>query len=363
MRLTQLDGSWRAVILVGIVLLLAIVLTGAASSAYRRERVALGAEHYAFARQLAVKGDAEGAAEEYRRALFYSPANAEYRLSLAMALIQAGRLDEAESHLEQLADDEPSNPRVYVGLAEIAAREHRTTAAITNFQRGVYEYWPPEQIWMRRAARWELVNLLISHHRRSEAIGELMQLYGSAPNEPKDRERIGFALLQLGAGSEASRIFSELTRVFPQDAAAWRGQAEVAAVFGDYVAARHYFQHALRLEPNDHDSNAQLQVINAAIDVTPGLPNISNSERLRRSGNLLRRVLKELGNCTGGAEFSQEVEAAEALFSKRPKSDEDLSLEMQQAAQDLWKQRAAVCGEPSPSDKVIEMAMARNMNE
>ena len=103
--------------------------------------------------------------------------------------------------------------------------------------------------------------------------------------------------------------------------------------------------------------------INAVIDVTPGLPNISNNERLRRSGNLLRRVLKELANCTGGAEFSQEVSGAEALLLKHPKSDEDLSLEMQQAAQDLWKQRAAVCGETPPSDKVVEMAMARNANE
>ena len=40
----------------------------------------------------------------------------------------------------------------------------------------------------------------------------------------------------------------------PQEAAAWRGQAEVAVAFGDYVAARHHFQRALRL---DHEPQFQ----------------------------------------------------------------------------------------------------------
>jgi tetratricopeptide (TPR) repeat protein len=316
-----------------------------------------------MAEQLRQKGDAETAAEEYRRALFFSPDNGDYRLSLATALIEAGRLDEAQSHLEQLAEDEPTNPRIYVGMAEIAARLHRTNTAIADYRRGVYEYWPPAEIPLRRAARWELVNLLISSRRKNEAIGELMLLYSSAPNEPHERERVGFLLLQLGATSDASHVFSELVRMFPQEAAAWRGQAEVASAFGDYVAARHSFQRALRLDPNDHESASQLQVINAVIDVAPALPNISSGERLRRSTNLLRRVLKELSGCTGGAEFSQEVATGEALLAKRPKGNDDLSLQMQQAAQELWQQRSSVCAGTIPADKVIEMAMARNASE
>src|SRR3954454_12375670 len=173
-RLTQLDGRWRAVIVVGVVLILAISFTGAASSMYRQERASLGAKHYALAEDLCKQGDVETAAEEYRRAMFFLPDDLEYRLSLARALIQAGRLDEAEAHLEQLAEDEPSNPRIYVSLAEIAARRHSVKLAIQNYQRGVYEYWPEDQIPQRRAARWEFINLLVSSGRRNEAIGELI---------------------------------------------------------------------------------------------------------------------------------------------------------------------------------------------
>jgi tetratricopeptide (TPR) repeat protein len=362
-ELIRLDGNWRSVILVGIVLLLALAITGVASSAYKRERQLLGGRHYARGLDMSKSGETENAVQEFRKALLFMPDYTEYRLSLATALLQDGRLDEAQAHLEQLADEDPADPRIYLSLARIAVRRHKIGTAIQDYQRAVYEYWPPEQIPIRRAARWELVNLLVANGRRNEAVGELIQLYASSPPDPQEREKIGFLLLQYGGTSEARRIFAELVRIYPQQAAARRGMAEVEFAAGDYIAARHDFQRALRLDPNDHDSVTQLALTNAVIEMDAGLPGISAVERRRRSENLLRRVLKDLLPCMGAADFAQQVNAAQTMLTKRIKKSDDVSLQLQQAAQELWKQRGKVCSTAIVQDPAMDLVLARNANE
>jgi tetratricopeptide (TPR) repeat protein len=353
--LIRLDRNWRSVILVGIVLVLALAVTGAASSAYKRERTLLGGRHYARGLDMSKAGETANAVQEFRKALLFLPDDNGYRLSLATALLQDGRLDEAQAHLEQLADETPADPRIYLNLARIAVRRHNIGVAIQDYQRAVYEYWPPEQIPVRRGARWELVNLLAANGRRNEAVGELIQLYASSPPDAREREKIGFTLLQYGGTSEAGRIFSELVRIYPQQPAARRGMAEVEFASGDYIAARHDFQRALRLDPNDHDSATQLALTNAVIDMDAGLPGISAAER--------RRVLKDLSACPGGADFAQQVNAAQAMLSKRVRTSDDVNLQLQQAAQDLWKQREKACGAAVVQDQAVDLVLARTANE
>src|SRR5947209_11256048 len=91
----------RATLSVAVVLVLSFVVTGAISSAYRRERAALGEEHYDRA-QWSLKHSSMGdAVEEFRQALLFLPENTRYRLSLAAALVDTGHLNEAQTHLEQ----------------------------------------------------------------------------------------------------------------------------------------------------------------------------------------------------------------------------------------------------------------------
>ena len=102
-----------------VTLIAAFVATGFASSAYHRERTALGIEHYHLGRSLESRGELEPALDEYRKALFFIPDKTEYRLSLSTALIEAGRLDEAQSHPEQLSQDDPTT-----GVIKITTRPH-----------------------------------------------------------------------------------------------------------------------------------------------------------------------------------------------------------------------------------------------
>jgi tetratricopeptide (TPR) repeat protein len=176
-----------------VVLVFSFALTGAISSAYRRERLSLGESHYERGQLLAGQGETEAAVDQYREALLFLPNQQEFRLSLATGLLSIGRLDEAQAHLQQLLQQDPTNGRINLALAHIAMQRRNPTAAVEYYQRAVYEYWPPNEIPQRRKARWELVQLLDTAGQRSGVVGELLQLYTSAPADDfGERARIGF---------------------------------------------------------------------------------------------------------------------------------------------------------------------------
>ncbi len=332
-----------------------LALTAAAASIYRNERISLGQKHYAEGEAFSKQSRTKEALGEYRTALLFLPDETEYRLSLATALLQDGRLDEAEAHLQQLADEEPANPLIHLGLARIAAKRHRSKIAIQDYQRAVYEYWPPAEIPERRAARWELVNLLQQAGRRTEMVGELIQLYASSPPDPAERDKIGFALMQEGATAEAKRIFSDVLHIRAGDSDAQRGVGNADFATGDFVAARHAFQRALRLNPADRDSAKELTLTNSVIEADAMLPGISEAERQRRSANLLRRVLENLSGCTDPA-----IQGAQELFVHPPRN---APTDFEDAAELLWKQRASMCGGKSPSDMIVDLVLGRRGNE
>jgi tetratricopeptide (TPR) repeat protein len=358
-------SNLRATISVLIVLILSITITGTVSSAYRSERTKLGTDHFRDADDLEAKSDLNGAIEEYRRALIFSPNNTEYRLSLANALVNAGRLNEAQSHLEQLQQEDPNNNQVNLALARIAARQNKLQAAIDYYQRAVYAYWPQPEIPRRHAARWELIELLERAKRRNEIVGELIQLYATTPPGLPERNQIGLLLLKYSATSEAAQIFRDLLKAYPQSPVAHRGMAQVDFAQNDFVSARHEYQRAIRLDSNDEASHQGLQLTNTVIDLDGSLPDISSAERLRRNTNLLARVLDDLEKCAGEriSERGTEVEAARSLLRLPATSNDDKSLALQAQARRLWALRPELCGKSAPPDAPVDLILGRTTNE
>ncbi len=347
----------RAAAFVSLLLIGALIFTGLASSFYKRERQLLGEAHYRRGQSLVSGGQTGEAVEEYRKALLFSPDKSAYRLSLVTALLEAGRLDEAQAHAEQLLQDDPTNGKLNMILARVAARRHQTQRAIDDYQRAVYEYWPTAEAGQRREARWELVGLLGEVGRRNEAVGELMQLYANAPPDPKIRAKVGFLLLSYGATSEALRVFRDLARDSPQDATAHKGLAEAYFAAGDYLSARHVYQRAARLAPKDAALANELALSNAVIDLDPALPDITSAERFRRSGNLLRRVLADLGACPVSEDLQGRLDDAGQLLKLRQSAGSDVSLQLQNASQQLWNDRALFCPQTAVSDRAVEAAL------
>lgn len=360
------SSTFKSTLYVGVALAVALTVAGFASSTYRNERTDLAARHFQSGQWSLDHGDLAGAIDQLRKALLFSPDDEQYRLALADSLVQAKHLDEAETHLEQLAQEDPGNGRVNYLLAQIADKRGKTNQAIEFYQRAVYEYWPPDQIPERRRARWDLVNLLEKTGRTNEAIAELIQLNISA-NNPKERTEIAFALLKYGASSEAAQIFKQLLVSQPGDAAPRRGLGIVDFDNGDYVAARHQFQSALHLDAKDAESAQWLQLSNRIIDLDPLLPGITTAERLRRSQDLLTAVVTALTTCKPGIatneEAASELTVANELLTSKQKID-GLADVMQQSAVQLWHDRNLFCNTPvADQNKAIETAIARVTGE
>src|SRR6185437_2305061 len=109
-------------------------------------------------------------------------------------------LDEAQSHLEQLLQENPTSGQINLLLGRLAVQQHKLKQAVEYYQRGVYEYWPESELQQRRQARWELANLLNRTGDRNGFLGELMQLYTNLPpGEIQEKLKVGFLLLSNGA--------------------------------------------------------------------------------------------------------------------------------------------------------------------
>lgn len=344
-------------------LVLAFLVTGFINAAYRREKTSLGESHYSKGLRMERASDAGGAVEEFRKALIYSPDKTEYRLSFAQALINEGRLDEAESHIDQLLQEDPTNGVLNLMRGRIAVKRGQTTQAIEFYERAVYEYWPPAQAYERREARWELIQLLSQTGRREELIAELMTMYANAPNDANLRMRIGFELLKHSATAEGAQVFRDITRLSPRNAEAHRGLGEALMTGGDFVPARHEFERALRLNAKDRASAESLTLDNSIIDLDPELPGLTSADRYRRSLNLLRRVLNDVAAC-GAAANDSRVADAKALLDAKSGRDPDIALQIERTAQQLWTAGGALCGNGKPMvDESVARVLERIPNE
>lgn len=352
-------------LIAGIALLLVFSFTGTGfiTSKYRTEKLLLGRGHYDRGIHLQHGGEINDAVEEFRKALIFCPDTAEYRVSFAAALIEAGKLDEAESHLEQLLQEDPTNGELNLMFGRIAVRRNRLSKAIEYYQRAVYEYWPTDRVGERRKARLELIDLLAKSGRRDELIGELMTLYANFPNDQPLRSRIGLDLLDHGAVSESTQVFRELVRISPKNAEYHRGLAQAYFASGDYVSARHEFERTLRLNPKDGFSATQLKLTNSVIDLDPNLIGIREAERTRRAQNLLRRVKTDLEQCSEPGALTDPLNTADKLLAGQPSADDDLAGDMQKTALDIWSKRGQFCAGKPTSDGPLATVLARMANK
>ncbi|HXE14655.1 MAG TPA: tetratricopeptide repeat protein [Bryobacteraceae bacterium] len=383
---TVLAGNnFRAGVSVTAVLVVAFVVTGFLSSAYHRAGIARGHRHYEIGQALQRAGNLEGAAEEYRKALLFLPDEPDYRFSLCVALVELGKLDEAQSHLQDLLAVDPTNGLFNLMMARIDERRHKTSQAIDDFQRAVYGYWPRGKLQQRHAARWELVSLLQQQNRPNAVIGELLQLYANAPDDPEEKSKIGFLLLHYGATSDALNLFRELVRDHPRYVEAYHGLGQAQLNSGDYLSARRDFQRAAHLDPSDHDNLKLLALANSVLELDPSLPRLRASARLRRSHSILARVLRDLAACNAAnvpqtasvakpannaepagsvapsppSPLQQQLNNAATLLNAKPTDLDQAALDMQDTAGQLWKDRSAFCPGKTPQDRPLELVLSR----
>jgi tetratricopeptide (TPR) repeat protein len=83
----------------------------------------------AEARQAKVRGDSESAEHLLTEAVERNPSDCETRLELSEMLLAHGSTDAAIFHLQKLVDENPDDPRSYVGLAEARYKQRNLAEA------------------------------------------------------------------------------------------------------------------------------------------------------------------------------------------------------------------------------------------
>lgn len=349
------------------------IFAGILTASFRAEKRERAERHAAMALTLSQYGDYEHAIEHYRDALLYSRENFEYRLGLAMALYYLERYNEAELQLIELRAADPTRGVVNRLLARIAEINGRPVDAENYYRTAIFGRWVESAEENRLKARFELVSLLESQGKKLQAIGELLDLLGSVPNDNQMKRRIGLLFLDVGSPVNAARIFQELVSATPDDAVAHYGLARAEFEQGNYITAASEFEKAKRLGASDAGLDDRLTLARAVVDLDPTTRRLSTRETHRRSRELLERSLAALEFCISPAShLSQFVgplprdldelinSAREISTGKTRQRATEESIESNiSLAESLWSRRKERCPDTPVADQPLSLVMER----
>ena len=186
--------------------------------------------------------------EDYRSALSIwqdtvakVPLNWRPRLSLGVALVGAGRDEEAAAQYRKALRLSPGQPRVCNNLGVILTRQGRLAEAISLFEEALRS--APKDV----EAHSNLGAALTLQGKLPESIAQFQQVLRLAPRHVGARNNLGAALARQGRVSEALVHYSEALRVDPGNRTTRRNIFRLLARPRDAGDALKRYRTALRL--------------------------------------------------------------------------------------------------------------------
>ena len=350
-----------------LVLILLFIGTGFLARAYRTERQARAEHQFAVGQQLNRAGRKNVALAHYRTALQIEPGNPRYELALALVLVDLGHLGEAESHLQELLQQDPTNGLLNLTMARVAAREGRVDSAVTYYHRAIYGLWPEKPNTNRIDTRLELIAYLAKTGSRQQRIAELVQLRSELPVDPALKQRVAGLFMAAGSPQDAAGLYRELTQAKPSNPEAWAGLGEAEFELADYQAAQAAFRRAATYHAKDPNLAVRLAWVNEYLSLDPTWDRLAAIERARRIRRLVGLTLAALNSCLDrhDAAIPDAVQtlanqAGTLLDSRRrvrnpvQAADGELSLTEQ-----LWRAKQSLCPEPAGADTPLAALLDR----
>ncbi len=343
----------------------ALVLLFAATTllthAWRAERAGRAQAKYQAGLALAAQGRNAEAAQDFREALAYGRDDAAYRIALAQSLMALQHYGEAENYLNDLRIADPASGSVNLMLARIAAAEGRDGEAADDYHRAIFGYWPERPEQNRMAARVELIGILDRDAKPKEALAELLQLAGEAPDEPA-RLRVASMLLEHGSPDHAAELYRAVLAAHPRDATAEQGLGEAYFAMGEFAAARRAFDAAVRYGSITPALARRIAFLNSILDLDPTLLRLTARQRFARARELLGRTLAAAQQCAAvPPDGIQKAHTVLAESARRMQNGE--TAEMLTLAQSLWKARAEDCPRLAAADQPLAVLMNRMRNQ
>ena len=330
----------------------------------RKESYADADRDYRQAQDLIAKGQDAKAIDHIKDALEIERDNKVYLRTLGQAQLELGRTTNAEKTAANLLEADPADGQASLMMARILQKEGRSLDAISYYHRAVYGRWDQNQEANRRAARFELIDLLARQNSKEDLLAELLAVQAS-PQDMKVRLQMGELFLQAGSPERAADIFHSILHTDPKSAAATRGIGETEFARGNYRSAQRYFEYALRLAPDDPTTNERLETTNQLLHLDPTMRGLTTDERYQRSLKLVDLTLSEVKNCTtqtsspdmqnlldkANAALTAKVTAAKQ--SEVAESDLDI-------AEQLWQARKKEeCKTPADANRPLALVLAR----
>jgi CIC family chloride channel protein len=344
------------------ILIVLMVLTGVFSYVYTEQLRARGHQAFQAGNQLLEQGRTEEAIERFRNALSTSHSS-EHRLALALALVKAGRSNEAAVYLHELVRENPNNAGAKLGLARIAAQQGNLPDAVTYYHQAIYGSWRSEGKAHRVETRFELASMLVRQGAKRQALTELLALADEVPNDTAARKRVGRILLEIDAARDAAGVFRDLLRQDDRDAEAYAGLGEAQFALEEYASACDAFRRAARWDSDQETIRTRLAGCEKILALDPTLRGLKAPERHARSVRLVAEALGRLETCLGGAAVPADArkameEARRALARRRPRSYSDATDANTSLADRLWAIGEATCGE-APADDPVSRVLAK----
>jgi tetratricopeptide (TPR) repeat protein len=264
-------------LLTGLAVLFFLFVTGI-SRLYRDQQKSLGDRWFerGMADLKAKRYDA--AVRDFRGALLYSRDNYSYQLNLAEALLGMKHTGEASAYFLNLWDRQPEDGLVNLELARIAAQKGQIQNAVRYYHDAVYAVWPSHEEIKRREARLELIDLLLRSNAKAQAQAELIAL---AENVTGDPSLLGDLFVRAGDYEHALTEYGLSVKADPHNVKALAGEGYAAYELGQYRAAQHYLQEAVKRDPGDAPSAERLKVTELVLRMDPFQRKLSLADRNR----------------------------------------------------------------------------------
>lgn len=344
-------------------ILAALVITVFLTYFYRTQSGERANRYFQAGNQFMSKERYPEAIEQYRNALSISH-TPEYRLALAVALVKAERMNEAEIYLRELLRSQPNSGAANLAMARALASRGETPEAMRYYHRAMYGSWPHDVRQTRAQVGIELVEMLGRAGQKRQAQAELLALVAELPDDLTSKKRVGNLLIQFGLPKEASGLFRDLVHRDKADIEAWRGLAEAEFALGDYRSARDDYRNVLLSNVSDQQARQRIEVCDRILSLDPTVRRLRTAERFARSKRLIENVLSAVGPCMG-ATMQPEVEMAfrearDAVSSRRnPPSLGDAADSNIVLAEELWRWRTKLCNRAEGFDEALSRVMDR----
>ncbi len=335
--------------------------TAMLARAYHGERAARAAEHLESGHRLAAAADLGGAIEEYRSALEFDRDNLQASRALALALLDTGRLAEAETYLSILLGQQPTDGLMNRGMARIAAARGAADLARAHYQRAIYGQWPDDSVEGRIDTRLELHDFLRRHGSRAEALAELLRLKAEVPAAQTAVQRcLGSLLADAGALDEAIDTLETASAAAPRDVELLAQLARVEMQAGRTREARATLRRALNIEPKRDDLRDQAVVVEQVLALDPTLPRLGLVTRIRRARGVLVATVAHSRGCREDAapEAVKLRNEAEAHLRRRAATDAEAAERELALASRLWS-AAEACRAQTPEARAVTEILGR----